>query len=105
MADRFAINPHNVAFFANMAVSVDFDLHSAITKNTFGDDGNHVDAFDLLRNNKRRGLVVRIRGASTHSRHKRAIAFDDVTIPVFVAALAHERHQLVIGAFYDGQRI
>ena len=63
MADRLALGAHDRAFGAEMAVGVDLQLDAAIAVDALGDDGHHVDAVDLGRDDEGRGLVVGIGGA------------------------------------------
>ena len=66
MANRLAIDKHNIALVADMAVGVDLHLHAAIAEDTFSHDGDHVHAFHLLAGDKGRWFIVRISGAGAY---------------------------------------
>ena len=56
MADRLALGAHRRLLGAEMAVGVDLHLDAAIAEDALGDDGDHVDAVDLLETMKGAGL-------------------------------------------------
>ncbi|NIR41823.1 MAG: hypothetical protein GWO22_39645, partial [Actinobacteria bacterium] len=63
MADGLALGPHLGLLGADVAVGVDLHLDAAVGEDALGDDGDHVDAVDLGRDDERRRLVVGIGGA------------------------------------------
>ena len=105
MADRFALDPHHVALLADMAVGVDLHLGAAIGEDALGHHGDHVDAFDLLGNDKGGGLVIGIGGAGADGGDKPALALDDVTVPVTGLVTLQERHQFLGCRLDHRQRI
>ena len=56
MADRLALGAHRRRLGAEMAVGVDLHLDAAIGEDALGDDGDEIDAFDLLETMKGAGL-------------------------------------------------
>ena len=50
-------------FGANVTVGVDLHLDAAVGEDALGDDGDEIDAFDLLADDERGRLVVGIGGA------------------------------------------
>ena len=83
MAYRLSVDIDRIALVSDMAVSVDFHLHAAIGKDAFGHDGDHIDAFDLLADNKGGWFVIWVGRSGPNRGHKRTVAFDDVAVPIF----------------------
>src|ERR1700676_956245 len=97
-----------------MPIGINLQLHAAITENPFGHHRDHIDARDFRRNNKWRGLVIRIRCTRANRGHKRLLAAPERAVPLAglfkkgnkcvaarYCALQHhmgiEPHQLAIG--------
>src|ERR1700719_2375807 len=67
-----------------MPVRVDLYLDAAVAEDAFGDDGDHVDALHLRRDDERRGLVVGIRRAGADGGDEIVGAAHDAAIPLAI---------------------
>ena len=109
MADRLAIDPHEIAFRAKMPVGIDFHLHAAIAEDPLGDDGDHIHAVDLAGDDERRGLVVGI-GRSGADRGDEGLTIGQhVALPGIALVIAiQERYDLAAAldpVLQDRQRV
>ena len=68
VADRLARGAHRRRLGAEMAVGVDLHLDAAIGEDALGDDGDEIDALDLLADDEGRRLVVGIGRAGADGR-------------------------------------
>ena len=73
---------HRRRLRAEMAVGVDLHLDAAVAEDAFGDDGDQVDALDLLADDEGRRLVVGIGGAGADAGDE-APAVDELAVPLF----------------------
>ena len=97
---------HGRRFGAEMAVGVDLHLDAAIGEDALGDDGDQIDALDLLADDEGRRLVVGIGGAGADRGDEAAAGVDQFAVPL--PRLRRERHDGAAGSrplVEDGQRV
>ena len=100
MADRFALGAYGRTFRPKMAIGVDLQFDAAIRVDALGDDGHHVYAVDLRRDDERRRFVVGIGRAGADRGDDGRGGVDDIAAPF--AGPVHEGHDLATvlqGAF------
>ena len=106
VADRFALGPHRVLLGPQVAVGVDLDLDAAVAVDRLADDGDHVDALDLGRDDKGRGLVIGIGRAGADGGDEFILAGDDIAVPIAIVFKEFNQVSLAVqGVFDDQQRI
>ena len=101
VADLLAVGAHRRLLGPEIAVGVDLHLEAAIAEDALRDDGHHVDALDLARDDERCGLVVGIGGAGADAGDER-LRPDQLAVPV--GGVLEERHP-GLGALGDHERI
>ena len=70
MSNLFAANTNSSRFRTNIAISVDFDFYTTVTKHPLRNDCNHVDTLMLGRNNKWCWLVIWVCRCRANTRNK-----------------------------------
>ena len=105
VTNRLALDPHHVALMADMPVGVDLHLDAAIGEDALGHHRHHVNACDLLADDEGGRLVVGIGGARANRGDERAVAPDDIAVPVVGIIGLHEGHELLVRGLQHGQRI
>ena len=78
----FAVDAHRGSLRAQMAVGVDLHLEAAVAEDSFGHDGDHVDAVNLGGYDKGCGLVVGIGCARADGGDEGFRFADDAAVPV-----------------------
>ncbi len=101
VADLLAVGAHRRLLGPEIAVGVDLHLQAAIAEDALRDDGHHVDALDLARDDEGCGLVVGIGGAGADAGDER-LRPDQLAVPV--GGVLEERHP-GLGALGDHERI
>ena len=91
MADGLAVGAHRGLLRADVAVGVDLHLHAAVAEDPLRDDGHHVHARRLARDDEGRRLVIGIGGAGADSGDEALGLRDQAAAPVLGAV--HEGHQ------------
>jgi hypothetical protein len=81
MADRLALRSHDRRLGSDVTVGVDLHLDAAIREDALGDDGDQIDAFDLLADDEGRRLVVGIGGAGAYGGDEATAGVDQLAIP------------------------
>ena len=102
MPDRLSVSPDRAAFRAQVAIRVDFQFDPAVTENAFRNDGYGVDAVILRRNDKGRGLVIRIRRSRADRGNELAAVRNQFAAPVALLAEKGYGRTLPCGYFLEG---
>src|SRR5215469_2553906 len=91
MTDRFALCTHHTALGAEMTVSVNLELYSAVAENSLGHDGHRIHALNFGRDDERSRFVVRVGSPCANGGDKRIRAADQIAVPI-VAAVKEWNH-------------
>ncbi len=105
VADGFALDADDGALLADVAVGVDLHLHAAVAEDALGHDRHHVLVADLLADDERGGLVVRIRGAGADGGDELAAGGERLALPLLGAGQERDDALVVAGDFQHGERV